>query len=79
MAALPNAVDRYVGTCLKERRSHLALSQADVATVLATSVAEVGLLETGAKRVSAERIRLLAGLLEVAPSFVYQGLLASSR
>ena len=79
MAALPNAVDRHVGTCLKARRSHLALSQADVATALATSIAEVGLLETGAKRVSAERIQLLAGLLEVAPSFFYQGLFATGR
>lgn len=71
---MPHPVDIHVGKRLKEIRTMRGLTQSNVATQLGISFQQLQKYETGANRVSASRMFELSKLLNVSPSFFFDGL-----
>ena len=71
---MPHPVDIHVGGRLKEIRTMRGLTQSNVADQLGISFQQLQKYETGANRISASRMFELARLLNVTPSFFFEGL-----
>ncbi len=71
---MPHPVDIHVGKRIKEIRTVRSLTQSNVAEQLGISFQQLQKYETGANRVSASRMFELSKLLEVSPSFFFEGL-----
>lgn len=71
---MPRVEDVHVGKRIRQRRLVLALSQQEVAAGIGTKFQQLQKYETGMNRVSASRLCDLAKVLQVAPSFFFEGL-----
>ncbi len=71
---MPHPVDIHVGQRIKEIRTVRGFTQSNVAEHLGISFQQLQKYETGANRVSASRMFELSKLLNVSPSFFFEGL-----
>lgn len=71
---MPHPVDIHVGKRIKEIRTVRGLTQSNVADHLGISFQQLQKYETGANRVSASRMFELSKLLNITPSFFFEGL-----
>ncbi len=71
---MSHPVDIHVGKKLKQIRTLRRLSQTDVAKKLNLSFQQIQKYEIGSNRVAASRLFELAQILEVTPSFFFEGL-----
>ncbi|MCK4712057.1 MAG: helix-turn-helix transcriptional regulator [Marinosulfonomonas sp.] len=71
---MPHPVDIHVGKRIKEIRTVRGFTQSNVAEHLGISFQQLQKYETGANRVSASRMFELSKLLQVSPSFFFEGL-----
>ncbi|KIN65262.1 Transcriptional Regulator, XRE family [Sulfitobacter noctilucae] len=71
---MSHPVDLHVGRKLKQIRTLRRLSQTDVAKKLNLSFQQIQKYEIGSNRVAASRLFELAQILDVPPSFFFEGL-----
>ncbi len=71
---MAHPVDIHVGKRIKEIRTIRGLTQSNVADHLGISFQQLQKYETGANRVSASRMFELSKLLDITPSFFFEGL-----
>lgn len=71
---MAHPVDIHVGQRIKEIRTIRGLTQSNVADHLGISFQQLQKYETGANRVSASRMFELSKLLNITPSFFFEGL-----
>ncbi|KHA51048.1 helix-turn-helix domain-containing protein [Sulfitobacter geojensis] len=71
---MSHPVDIHVGRKLKQIRTLRRLSQTDVARKLDLSFQQIQKYEIGSNRVAASRLFELAQILDVPPSFFFDGL-----
>ena len=71
---MPHPVDIHVGKRVKEIRTIRGLTQSNIADLLGISFQQLQKYETGANRISASRMFELSKLLEISPSFFFEGL-----
>jgi transcriptional regulator with XRE-family HTH domain len=71
---MSHPVDIHVGRKLKQIRTLRRLSQTDVARKLKLSFQQIQKYEIGSNRVAASRLFELAQILDVSPSFFFEGL-----
>lgn len=70
---VPRPMDVYVGLRIRMRRQMLELSQSNVADKLGLTFQQVQKYEKGTNRVGASRLQELSNILEVPPSFFFEG------
>ena len=73
MIKTPNPIDRHVGARVRMRRLMVGLSQSKLADALDVTFQQVQKYEKGANRIGASRLQQLARVLEVPPSFFFEG------
>jgi len=66
-------IDTRVGRRLRGRRIELRLTQADLANGLGISFQQVQKYETGSNRMGASRLMQVAQILQVTPSYFFEG------
>lgn len=66
-----DAVDRHVGTRIRQRRSLLGLSQESLGSALGVTFQQIQKYERGANRVGASRLWDLSRVLDVPLSYFY--------
>lgn len=71
---MTHPVDAHVGKKLKQIRTLRRLSQTDVARKLRLSFQQIQKYEIGSNRVAASRLFELAQILDVPPSYFFEGL-----
>lgn len=71
---MSHPVDIHVGRKLKQIRTLRRLSQTDVARKLNLSFQQIQKYEIGSNRVAASRLFELAQILDVEPSYFFEGL-----
>ena len=69
----PNALDTHIGSRVRARRIELLIGREQLAAMLGATNRELQEWETGARRIGAERLRQLAGILDVDPVFFFVG------
>ena len=74
---MSHPVDLHVGKKLKQIRTLRRMSQTDVARKLNLSFQQIQKYEIGSNRIAASRLFELAQILEVHPSFFFEGLVDS--
>jgi transcriptional regulator with XRE-family HTH domain len=77
MNKTPNPIDRHVGARVRMRRLMVGLSQSKLADALDVTFQQVQKYEKGANRIGASRLQHLARVLDVPPSFFFEGAPAS--
>jgi transcriptional regulator with XRE-family HTH domain len=73
MNKTPNQIDRHVGARVRMRRLMVGLSQSKLADALEVTFQQVQKYEKGVNRIGASRLQQLAHVLEVPPSFFFEG------
>lgn len=68
-----NPIDVYVGNRVKVRRKTLRLTQQDLAKALGLTFQQVQKYERGANRISASKLFMIAGILDVSISYFFDG------
>lgn len=71
---MSHPVDSHVGRRLKQVRTLRRLSQTDVARKLDLSFQQIQKYEIGANRIAASRLFELSRILDVEPSYFFEGL-----
>lgn len=71
---MSHPVDTHVGRKLKQARTLRRLSQTDVARKLKLSFQQIQKYEIGSNRIAASRLFELAQVLDVPPSYFFEGL-----
>jgi len=69
---MPHPVDVHVGKRIRQRRRALGMTQSQLAERLNVKFQQVQKYETGANRVSASRLWLIARALDVTVSYFFQ-------
>src|SRR5436305_2815229 len=69
----PNPIDRHVGARVRMRRLMVGLSQSKLAEALDVTFQQVQKYEKGANRIGASRLQQLARVLDVPPSYFFDG------
>ena len=69
----PNPVDKYVGSRVRMRRIMLGMSQEKLGEALGLTFQQVQKYEKGSNRIGASRLQEIAKVLQVAPSFFFEG------
>jgi len=69
-----NMIDGHVGARIRQRRKTMGLSQTELATEIGVKFQQVQKYETGANRVSASRLFLIAETLQVDLGYFFSGL-----
>ncbi len=69
----PQAVDRYVGARIRERRILLGLTQQQMAELIGVTYQQAHKYEKGINRVAAGRLCGIAGALGVEVGYFYEG------
>lgn len=69
-----NSLDQHIGKRIRERRTEIGLSQDALAKCLGVSFQQVQKYESGANRIAASRLYILAKTLDVDLSFFFKGL-----
>ena len=73
MTKTPNPIDRHVGSRVRMRRVLLSLSQEKLGEALGVTFQQVQKYEKGTNRIGASRLQQIAKILEVPPSFFFEG------
>jgi transcriptional regulator with XRE-family HTH domain len=68
-----NVIDAYVGARLRMRRVMLGMSQSTLGRHLGVTFQQIQKYEKGANRISASRLQQTARVLEVSPSYFFEG------
>ncbi|SIO53709.1 Helix-turn-helix [Rhodovulum sp. ES.010] len=71
---MAHVVDAHVGRRIRQRRWMLGMTQQELAEKVDIKFQQIQKYETGANRVSASRLWLIAQALDVAVSFFFDGL-----
>ena len=69
----PNPIDVYVGSRIRMRRNMLGMSQEKLGESLGITFQQIQKYEKGTNRVGASRLQAIASVLEVSPSFFFDG------
>ena len=69
----PNPIDRHVGARLRMRRVAVKMSQGKLGEALDVTFQQIQKYEKGANRVSASKLQQIARVLNVPPSFFFDG------
>ncbi len=69
----PHPIDVHVGRRVRQRRTLLGMSQTQVADQLGITFQQFQKYENGANRISASRLYQTARVLDVPPSFFFDG------
>jgi transcriptional regulator with XRE-family HTH domain len=69
----PGALDRYVGTRVRQRRLEIGMSQEKLGEALGITFQQVQKYEKGTNRVSVSRLHQIAETLGVPLSYFYEG------
>lgn len=69
----PNPVDIHVGRRIRMRRLWFEMTQVTLAKALGITLQEVQKYEKGTNRVAATRLQAIAEVLDVAPSYFFEG------
>jgi len=72
VAFSPNPVDVHVGSKLRLRRQMLQLSQTAIGDALGITFQQIQKYERGMTRISASRLQMLSGLLNVPVSYFFE-------
>ncbi len=73
MNKTPNPIDRHVGARVRMRRLMVGLSQSKLADSLDVTFQQIQKYEKGANRIGASRLQQIARVLDVPPSFFFEG------
>ena len=73
MKKVPDPIDIHVGARLRMRRLLVGLSQEKLGAALGITFQQIQKYEKGANRISASRLQELARILQVPPSFFFDG------
>ena len=73
MNKTPNPIDRHVGARVRMRRLMVGFSQSKLAEALDVTFQQVQKYEKGANRIGASRLQQLARVLDVPPSYFFEG------
>jgi transcriptional regulator with XRE-family HTH domain len=73
MNKAPNPIDKHVGARVRMRRLMVGMSQGKLGEALDVTFQQVQKYEKGANRIGASRLQQLARVLEVPPSFFFDG------
>jgi transcriptional regulator with XRE-family HTH domain len=73
VAKQPNLIDQHVGSRVRMRRVMLGVSQERLGKALGVTFQQVQKYEKGANRIGASRLQAISKLLEVPPSFFFEG------
>ena len=73
MNKAPNPIDKHVGARVRMRRLMVGMSQGKLGDALDVTFQQVQKYEKGANRIGASRLQQLARVLEVPPSFFFEG------
>jgi transcriptional regulator with XRE-family HTH domain len=73
MKKIPNPVDKHVGSRVRMRRIMLNMSQEKLGDALTLSFQQVQKYEKGTNRIGASRLQHIAHILQVNPSFFFDG------
>src|SRR5271169_6020089 len=73
MIKLPNPIDMHVGARVRMRRLLVGMSQTKLGQALDVTFQQVQKYEKGVNRIGASRLQQLARVLEVPPSFFFDG------
>ena len=71
-------IDAHVGSRILERREHLGLSKADLASGLGVTFQQLHKFETGANRISVAQLYQCAQILNLGIEYFFDGLPATS-
>ena len=69
----PNPVDKHVGARVKMRRLLMGFSQEKLGEALGVTFQQVQKYEKGANRIGASRLQQISKILQVPPSFFFEG------
>ena len=73
MNKVPNPIDKHVGARVRLRRLMVGMSQGKLGEALDVTFQQVQKYEKGANRIGASRLQQLARVLEVPPSYFFDG------
>lgn len=76
---MPHQVDLHVGQRLRQRRCLLGMTQQKLADAVGIKFQQIQKYESGANRISASRLWVIAQSLEVPVSHFFQGLTEEER
>lgn len=69
----PNPIDRHIGSRVRARRIMLGMSQEKLAGALGLTFQQIQKYEKGINRIGASRLLQMAGVLDVAIEFFFEG------
>lgn len=73
MKKVPNPIDKHVGSRVRMRRILLGLSQERLGDALGLTFQQVQKYEKGTNRIGASRLQQISKVLQVPPSFFFEG------
>jgi len=73
MKKIPNPIDSHVGARLRMRRVLVGMSQEKLGTALSITFQQIQKYEKGANRIGASRLQEIARILQVPPSYFFDG------
>ena len=73
MNKAPNPIDKHVGARVRMRRLMVGMSQGKLGEALDVTFQQVQKYEKGANRIGASRLQQLARVLDVPPSYFFEG------
>ena len=73
MAKTPNPIDLHVGSRVRMRRMLLSMSQEKLGEALGVTFQQVQKYEKGMNRIGASRLQDIAKVLDLTPSFFFEG------
>lgn len=73
MTKSPNQIDKHVGSRVRMRRMLLGMSQERLGQALGVTFQQVQKYEKGVNRIGASRLQQLSDVLEVPPSYFFEG------
>jgi transcriptional regulator with XRE-family HTH domain len=75
----PDGIDKYVGSRVRMRRLMLGMSQEKLADAIGLTFQQVQKYEKGTNRMGASRLQQIANVLEVPPTYFFDGSPGQSR
>jgi transcriptional regulator with XRE-family HTH domain len=73
MAKIPNPIDQHVGARVRMRRILAGLSQEKLGEALDLTFQQIQKYEKGTNRIGASRLQQISKILQVPPSFFFEG------
>lgn len=73
MTKPPNPIDQHVGSRVRMRRAMLGMTQEKLGLALGLTFQQVQKYEKGTNRIGASRLQAMSKILEVPPSYFFEG------